>query len=120
MGYSIGLSFLRAYALPGAALYGKNLSASLGVVVLLQPEVLFDAESRRAYSSAAAGRVEGRLDGSTNSRRARIATRSGFLVNTERVMIPSIDAGNRDEIIRRCGAKAAHEVGSTANRGDER
>lgn len=30
-------------ALPGAAPYGKNLAASLGVVGLLQAEVLFDA-----------------------------------------------------------------------------
>src|SRR5882757_7991131 len=44
MGYSIGLSFLCALGLvTGSALYGKNLSASLGVVALLQAEVLFDA-----------------------------------------------------------------------------
>jgi hypothetical protein len=44
MGYSIGLSFLFALGpVTGSALYGKNLSASLGVVGLLQAEVLFDA-----------------------------------------------------------------------------
>jgi len=44
MGYSIGLSFLFALGpVTGSALYGQNLSASLGVVGLLQAEVLFDA-----------------------------------------------------------------------------
>lgn len=47
-------------------------------------------------------------------------TRSGFLVNTERVMI-SIHAVNRDEISGRCRAKVALEVvGSTANRRGDR